>query len=970
MKIELPVKAAPISMWKRKEMQWADLHPFRSAKPYSDGELSAAFKEWGTPEAGQIYIRQSRKLAPTRADSARVGNMISHYTSKKMGTRLVTASKGVEFRAVVKADFDGYTHEIYCQPKQVKIPTVVKFTSSRGKVIEYQPELPCTPDLLQLSDYGPFVDESKTEQQLQALAKKNPHRFFKSEDGTWHCPEREAFFKELGITYRVRSSEEHADLFASNLENLSAYLIDEARSVSEDAWSAIDKIVRGAGGRISMAALNRQAYNDETPLNQNIAWPTPAGRFSVDDVWKAIADQLLFVDLYYDDLTDPHTVVLCSSREQLEDVIWRRPAPHAVDDYFILTADIGTEFVFRGNSEVFNISAMAEGKVFYRDSRSEVCEELREDKFKRMMFDGDVQLLSPKKSAEQLLAENPPIDDGRIQRAHLRFELLKQLEQMDIPLPCCVRTLQRWRKKIREVGESGPRQVKALIPGKPGGRGQQIGDDVLGLIKEVALGANNPTNPSAANSFNDFVKLCKDARVKPCCRNTFYARAAEFRNVRAREGDRRAYNVAPAVWYLKRTDKVHGGRPFQRVHIDHTKLDIIIKIQGYGGRMYRLRPWLTVVMDEESRAVLGFYLTYHAPSKVSCMMALRAMVSIHKRVPDVIVCDNGKEFHSRVFDNFCHLNDITIDYRPAHQSRFGSVIERLFGTTNDLEIHKLVGNTKATQHVRTLTRSVDPINADHLDFVQLHGILEHFFFTIYNRERRHPAHDQTPEQYMYQRFIETGKRLTRLRAYDTQFMLQTLIPANEKKDGYQIKPSMGVKVGGVWYWTDEFAGTRNKKKKAPVFLDMWDVSVAYVIIRGRWYRCVSNLLLRYRNLTSIELRYAFYQVRLKLKAAPEENFESVLDGVIAEYNVPPAVAAAAATRMIYGPAGLTTVASSISTKEDTIVSVDPDVEHLGESETRDEAKPRRSEQPHPGHQPRPSKYNVDYSSLAVQNPVR
>jgi hypothetical protein len=218
----------------------------------------------------------------------------------------------------------------------------------------------------------------------------------------------------LGITYCVRSSEEHDDLFASNLEHLAAYLHDDARPVTEDSWSAIKKIVRKSGGAISLSALNRLAYRDETPWNEDVVLPTPVGRFRVDDVWKAIADQLLFVDLYYDDLCDPYEVVVCSSPEQLEAVKWRRPPPHAVTTHFVLTADINTEFMFRGRAEVYSISAMPKDKVCYHDSESKVFEEISELQFQKMMYSGDVQLLSSVKTTEELLAENPPISDKKI----------------------------------------------------------------------------------------------------------------------------------------------------------------------------------------------------------------------------------------------------------------------------------------------------------------------------------------------------------------------------------------------------------------------------------------------------------------------------------------------------------------------------------------------------------------------------
>jgi putative transposase len=351
------------------------------------------------------------------------------------------------------------------------------------------------------------------------------------------------------------------------------------------------------------------------------------------------------------------------------------------------------------------------------------------------------------------------------------------------------------------------------------------------------------------------------------------------------------------------------------------------------------------------------------------MMAMRAMVALHKRVPDFIVCDNGKEFHSKAFDNFCDLNDATIDYRPAHQSRFGSVIERLFGMTNKKLIHKQVGNTKATQHVRTLTRSIDPLRANHLTFAQLHGLLEDFFFVKYNRETRHPAHDHTPEQYMHNRFMETGRRLTRLRPYDTQFMLQTLIPVTSKEGTREVNPTMGIKIGPVWYWTDEFAAARYKKKNVPVYVDMWDVSVAYVIIKGQWHKCVSSLLLRYRNLTAIELRYILYEVRLRLKAAPDEHFESVLDGVLAEYDLPPAAAATAATLQIYGPAGLAAVSGRHANKGADEETVEPN--SAAEQEQDAESKAiADAGQPQPNRTVRPPRFKVDYASLPTRGPVQ
>lgn len=966
LRIELPVTLEPISVWKQSEKQWMEHSPLGPVERYTDDERRDALNKWGTPVAGVEYILRSLRDAPTRKFPGTGGNVISRYTSKKMGKRIATESRRVEFPAVLKADFDSFTREFCCQPGRVSIPRIISRTSKHdSKIAEYRHDVLYTPDILRLTDYGPFVEEWKTEHELVRLAKKYPDRFFKR-DGTWHCPEREEYFKSIGITFCLRSSAEHNDLFAVNLEHLSAYLTGDARVVSDDALSAIQALLNRCNGAMSFAALNRAAYEDDTPWNENLELETPPGRFRTDDIWKAIADQRVFVDLEYDDLSDPYATVICSTREQLELVKWRRPPPHAVSTHFVLTVDIGTEFMFRGHADVYTVTALPEGHVFYRDSESALFEELSEQQFQSLMFSGGVQLLSTPKTTDELLAENPPVSDKRISVANRRFELLKELEEFDVPHVYSKRTIQRLRKKMREAGDSSPLQKLALIPGRPGGRGPQILQPVLDAIKEIAVGGNNPTNPLASNSFEAFKKLCAERKLRPCSKNTFYKRAAQFRDVREREGARRAYNTEPAVWYLHRLDKIHGGRPFHRVHIDHTKIDVIVKTRGIGGRVYKLRAWITILMDAESRAVLSFYLAAHPPSTVSCMMAIRAMVARHKRVPDFIVCDNGKEFHSKAFDRFCHLNDITIDYRPAHQSRFGNVLERLFGVMNTKFIHNLRGNTKATAHVRTLTRSVDPMNADHLSFVELHGLLDYFFFVEYNRETPHPAHDHTPEQYMHKRFIETGRRLTRLRPYDTQFMLQTLIPVSNNNGTRRVNPTMGVEVRPIWYWADELAAARYKKMKVEVYVDMWDVSVAYAILNNEWIKCVSSLLLHYRNLTAIELRYALYEVRLRLKSSSNKDFESVLDDVFADHILPPAAEATAATRMIYGPAGLTTVLPLEERSNPPRQSCDNKPQAV---ERNPAAKSTDSEDSEINTYPSPKRFKVNYAELQVKNPT-
>ncbi|WP_321800583.1 DDE-type integrase/transposase/recombinase [Caballeronia sp. J97] len=855
----------------------------------------------------------------------------------------------------------------------VAISTTIKRKSKEGKETEYTTDVRYTPDILRLEAAGPSVEEWKNEEKLLTLAAKYPSRFYKSEsDGKWHCPEREKFFSEMGITFRLRSSAEHNPIFTSNLDFLRDYFV-AGSPLTDDAWNAIKRIVDKVGA-ISLAALNEKAFDDETPWNDDQVMPTPKGRFLVDDVLQAIVERRLWVDLDYEDLSDAHEVIVCASREQLERVVWLRPPPHAATEDFIFNVDVGSKFTFRGHPEVYTVAAIPAGKVLFHDASSVVFEDLSENQFETLLLNNDIQLLSTPKTIDELLAQCEYVSDKRIRDAHNKFRLLKALASgQNVPLSCDLRTIQRWKQKLREAGDSEPMQVHALISKRPGGRGQQIADELLQLIKEQAKRDNTPRNPPGSSSFSSFKKLCREKGLKPCSRNTFYRRFAEFHDILARKGARCANNAEPQIWYLHREDKIHGGRPFQRVHIDHTQLDIIIRIRGWGGRTYKIRPWITIVMDATTRAVLAFYLSAHTPSTTSCMMAIRAMVAIHKRVPEYIVVDNGKEFHARAFDQLCDLNDITLEYRPAHESRFGSVCERLFGTTNTVFIRDLVGNTAAMHNVRMITRQVNPLFADHLSFVELHGRLEHFFFVEYNRERRHPAHDHTPEEYMNKRFIETGRRLRRIRPYNEQFMIETCVPAS-RGGVREVDPQRGILIDRLHYWADEFAGRRFREKEVEVRIDMWDVSIAYARVGNHWVKCVSKLLARYRRLTAIELRYALYEVRWRLRKAPEECFPQLLDEVLSDHDLPAVADATAATSRIYGAYGLGAIADRLSASEtsdrDDPDSRSPETESPSDSGANSSARQaQKTAEKLVLNDSLLRRFDVDYDSLPTQRPL-
>ena len=174
--------------------------------------------------------------------------------------------------------------------------------------------------------------------------------------------------------------------------------------------------------------------------------------------------------------------------------------------------------------------------------------------------------------------------------------------------------------------------------------------------------------------------------------------------------------------------------------MDHTELDIEL-VSSQTGRALG-RPWISLLTDAFSRSPLAMYLTYDPPSHRSCMMLLRDCVARHHRLPDTIVVDGGSDFRSVYFEALLAYFGCTKKTRPAAQPRFGSVIERLFGTTNTQFVHTLRGNVQArdSRHV-TLSDSARALAVWTL--ADLYAAFCDYLFGVY-LDLSHPALGDCP----------------------------------------------------------------------------------------------------------------------------------------------------------------------------------------------------------------------------------
>ncbi|WP_346726718.1 Mu transposase C-terminal domain-containing protein [Bacillus suaedaesalsae] len=185
--------------------------------------------------------------------------------------------------------------------------------------------------------------------------------------------------------------------------------------------------------------------------------------------------------------------------------------------------------------------------------------------------------------------------------------------------------------------------------------------------------------------------------------------------VRRRILDRDQYDVTKARKGSKFANDKHKQvnhhkgpeYPLQRVEVDHTKLDLFVVDDE--NRLPIGRPWVTSVLDVYTRYPLGFYIGFEPPSYTSVMHALHHGIStkffmkekypkVKKQwlahgIPELLVVDNGKEFHSKHLKDACNRLDIEIMYCPVKVPWYKGAVERYFRTINQDLIHSTQGTT-------------------------------------------------------------------------------------------------------------------------------------------------------------------------------------------------------------------------------------------------------------------------------------
>ncbi|HEV8366305.1 MAG TPA: DDE-type integrase/transposase/recombinase [Pyrinomonadaceae bacterium] len=815
-------------------------------------ELMHWCQRLGLSQEARNVIDQVRLSDPARRVQSGTRNVSGSYPSKKMNVTIQFESHRVELADVYEMEYDDDVIEYYDQPPTFKLEYFS--TNGRRQVVMH------TPDYFAIRKETAGWDECKTEAQLEELSEKNPNRYCRGEDGEWRCPPGEAYAEKVNCYYRVRSSSKINWIFQRNIQFLEDYLRVDQPEIDGSAREAV------------LAAVAA-----EPSITLEEVFVKTDGVASRDDIYQLIATGEVYVDLKAAPLAEPKEVRVFPNKDTALAYAHIVEVPSnavANNPRFI---DLAVGSAVEWNNRAWKIANVGD-KLVSLVGENNTFTELPLAAFELLVKEGRVSgvvtrtLTSANEGAAKILSEANE-DDFRM--ANIRANLVcRRLRGEPLPDDNNVpeRTLRYWVAQYREMEAKYGNGYLGLLPHirRRGPRGSQLPEATWDLITEFI--ENDYETLKQKKKYEVWVVLknvCDKRGVIAPSYKTFaraVRRRSGYRQTLKRKGRRAAYGEEIFYWELDLKTPRHGDRPFEIGHIDHTELDVESPSSQTGRSLGR--PWLTILTDAYSRRILAVYVTFDSPSYRSCMMVLRQCVRLHGRLPQIIVVDGGAEFRSTYFDTLLARYECIKKTRPPAKARFGSVCERLFGTTNTQFIHNLRGNTQITKNVRQVTKSVNPKSMATWPLGNLYDRICEYASEVYDTIS-HPALGESPRNTFIEGIARTGKRPHRYIPYDEDFLMWTLptTPLGTAK----MVAVRGVKIHHIFYWSDAFRDRQLEGTRLPIRYDPFDVGIAYAFVGKRWVRCYSEYYSVFHGRSEKELMIATKELRA-LKASHSQQF--------------------------------------------------------------------------------------------------
>lgn len=786
---------------------WQDLEV--GYRPGLIAQVRALPTAQALPAEGREYLRQAAE-APSRRVRSTVKSMSGGFPSTKMGVSIGFESRTLEFPAVRMLEHDESVVAFFDQAP----PLTVRY--KRGSRLRCYLQ---RPDFLVVRDDVVILIECKPLAQIAVRNARDPD-FYVQRGGRWFCPALQEAARPLGLQHEVWTEESFSPITLRNLRMLGDYLSSQNSAL--------------AGYDAALVALRRYV-SEKARVQVDQVLNALAEEVCVEHLYAAIARGDVAFDPASAPLAEPHRCFIYRDQRTLQafELSDRSRTPVA-ERVIVPVVEVGSGMSIEWDGHIWRCLQI--GRTMVSLSRADKHEALPRAVFDDLIRTGVVKPMPTQVDQSSDTAVFEHIAKAPEEALRVANSRHKRIERYMAPgaMAPRSRTERRYLAQYRQAQAAFGVGFIGLIPGfaRSGNRTPRLQKTVLDIVqRNVDAHYLKSENKHALSVYGLVADECKAGHLPVpsyswFCR--FLGKLSAYRTTLARAGRKGAYVLEPRAPADDNLDKMAPERPFEVVHVDHTLLDVET-VSGETSEPLG-RCWLTVMIDHFSRRVLAFFLTFDPPSYRSVLMVLRRCVQRHGRLPETIVVDGGKEFHSTWFDVTAALYRVTVLRRPIAKGRFGSQGERMFGTSNTNLIHFLSGNTQLRRNVRQLTAEVDPSRSAVWTLPTLHDALARYFYEIYDT-LEHRELLVTP-RFAFERGIErNGTSPQRLVAFNELFHITT--SAAPPKRTAKIQPD-GVKIHYLYY--SHPALQRHLGKSVEVRYDPYDKSVAWAFVDGAWLR--------------------------------------------------------------------------------------------------------------------------------------
>jgi putative transposase len=281
--------------------------------------------------------------------------------------------------------------------------------------------------------------------------------------------------------------------------------------------------------------------------------------------------------------------------------------------------------------------------------------------------------------------ENKPsslahLTEAERERALVRFKIIRPSLGEGVPLTevarqsgIALRTARRWVKCYREEGLAGLGRKGRADKEKP-----RLSSSLREVIEGLAL--QKPRLSVAAVHRKALLLAEKQGETPPSYSSVY----------------RVMQRLDPALLTLAHEGSKAYSDAYDLLHrqADHSELDIWLKNERGEAR----KPLLTIILDDYSRAVAGYYLFFGAPSAIQTSLALRQAIWRKSQpgwhvcgIPEVLYTDHGSDFISRHIEQVAADLKIRLVFSAAGRPRGRGKIERFFETLSQVFLPRLPG---------------------------------------------------------------------------------------------------------------------------------------------------------------------------------------------------------------------------------------------------------------------------------------